>query len=327
MVVYHAARAVGLPILASRAYLAVDFFFVLSGFVLAQAYESKLTSGEISAISFLRLRVIRLWPLVLLGMLLGFLVFSWAPAAMSDRSWPASFKWLALVFGLLLLPNPTPGVGAYPLNPPTWSVVYELVVNYGYAVFRKRLTPVVLRVLILISGFILAVTTVRDGTANTLDPARVVYSFFLGVLLSRGMLATPRASGHKTILLVVSLAVVLFTPDLGILPHGVFDALCCIAIFPSIVWLGARVEPPQSLKSWCSVSGELSYPLYAIHYPIVVLSMTAAASRLSGELLTAALLPLMLGTFGLSIAVARTYDQPLRAAILKVRQVDAPVPT
>ena len=307
--------------LAGRAYLAVDFFFVLSGFVLAHAYESKLMSGELTAISFLRLRLARLWPLAALGMLLGFITTAYAPGTLTNESWRTPALVVALVFGLLLLPSPESGLGAYPLNPPIWSVAYELAVNYAYALFSRRLSEGWLRLIVVLAAVALAATTIRNGTANTFDPARVVYSFFFGVLLSRRMVAKPRVSATKPVVIAALLISVLFFPGLRVLPGGAPDAFCCIVVFPSIVWAGAHVEPVDGLTSWCAASGELSYPLYAIHYPIVVVSMSVAASRVSGGLLAGTVIPVVSAIGLLSLAVARRCDQPVRAAMARARRL------
>src|SRR4051812_23930437 len=54
----------------SASHMAVDLFFVLSGFVLANAYESKLVDGTLGVSRFMLLRYIRLFPLYLLAMVL-----------------------------------------------------------------------------------------------------------------------------------------------------------------------------------------------------------------------------------------------------------------
>lgn len=52
----------------AHAYLAVDFFFCLSGFVIAYAYDNKVQ--KLGALQFLKLRLIRLHPLVIIGSVL-----------------------------------------------------------------------------------------------------------------------------------------------------------------------------------------------------------------------------------------------------------------
>src|SRR3569833_2282196 len=126
--------------LVGHGYLAGDFFFVLSGLVVAHAYEQRLRRGDL--VGFARARLIRLYPLILVGVALG--------AAVDLAGWriktethalPVSALWPALALTLLLLPvrmlgSPVP----FPLNPPLWSMAYELLANAVYGLIATRIT-------------------------------------------------------------------------------------------------------------------------------------------------------------------------------------------
>jgi peptidoglycan/LPS O-acetylase OafA/YrhL len=56
-----------------RAWIAVDLFFILSGFVLMHSYSQKITDGRLNFLAFFKIRLIRLMPLYLVGLVLGYL--------------------------------------------------------------------------------------------------------------------------------------------------------------------------------------------------------------------------------------------------------------
>lgn len=319
IVLYHGGTALGLTALATRAYLAVDFFFVLSGFVIAHAYQEKLVAGAMSPRDFLRVRIVRLWPLAALGGAIGAVASVVAPRAMGNGASASPAFGLLVASALLLVPNVGSSVsGAYPLNPPIWSVAYELAANYVYGLFARRLTSRRLAAIALVGGVALVVATVADNGANNLNPARVVYSFAVGVLLYRAFARGTRAPIVRPSVLAFALVAALFLPDVPGVSHGVLDAALIVLVFPAIVWIGASCAGTGRTGRVSALSGEASYPLYAVHYPIIVGCLGAISPTAS----RAVILPALVGLTALatisSIIIARVYDAPIRSALTRV---------
>lgn len=122
VVLVHVAAYSGVN-LAPGGNLAVDFFFALSGFVIARAYSARLRSG-LSWLRFAEIRLVRLYPLVLLGCGFGLvkMLFQIGMGHETAPSW-GQFAWILILNPLLL---PAPGVYLFPLNNPAWSLFFEL---------------------------------------------------------------------------------------------------------------------------------------------------------------------------------------------------------
>jgi peptidoglycan/LPS O-acetylase OafA/YrhL len=264
VVLYHAGTARGLPWLGGRAYLAVDFFFVLSGFVLAHAYEPRLRVRSLSPLEFYGIRFRRLWPMAIIGTLLGV-------ALLGSRSWSTL---LALVFAALLLPDLQPGASAFPLNPPQWSIFLEIAANYLYALIAPRLMRRVLLSAVGVSALWLAVDTLRAGDANHIDAARVMFGFFVGVAIYRVWHAGVRVNTASATLVAIALAVCLFAPAMPHIGVAATDAATQLLAFPLLVWLGASASVGPRVSRACEIAGVASYPLYALHYPVLVSLLT-----------------------------------------------------
>lgn len=252
---------------------AVDFFFVLSGFVIAYAYERKLASGLLWRRFFLA-RIIRLYPLYLLGLVLGSLVV-WF---LEHPTIPARF-FSTLGLNLLFLPNPvaldpntTP---LFPINFPSWSLFVELIANLVYAALAPRLGNRLL-IAIIGAGFLglvatgLITGTLDEGTQRLQilgGLARVTFSFFAGVALHRRWAIRPTGIHlHPALLFVLLLLPLMLKPGA---PLGWLYELAVLTLYmPAIVWLGSGSRPRGA---WLPISvalGALSYPLYMIHAPV-----------------------------------------------------------
>jgi peptidoglycan/LPS O-acetylase OafA/YrhL len=316
VVIYHAGLALDVSVLISRAYLAVDFFFVLSGFVIAHAYEDALNAGTLRSVTFLGLRLRRLWPLSVFGTAIGLVMNLAAPSIMGSGVAKSGEAWLIFGLALFLVPNPALDASeAYPLNPPVWSLVYEIFANYAYALLLKRLTSRVLCAVVALAGLGLLVTALRQNGANTLSPVRVVYAFFCGVLIYRSSKRGRNLPAVPSMLLGAVLAVVLFLPDVKLVSHGAIDASLTLVVFPVLVWLGATAIASGRLAEVCALSGEASYPLYAIHYPLIWVTMRTLAAHLGERAALFSLIGVVPLLIVLSLAASRFYDRPMRAAI------------
>src|SRR5690349_10358782 len=108
----------------SKGYLAVDLFFMLSGFVLWLNYSNRLRAGGIgTAPAFLLRRIARIWPLHLV-MLAGAIAFVLAVAA-TGREPSDHYPWGELPLHLLLIQN-WGFTNALTWNDPAWSISCEL---------------------------------------------------------------------------------------------------------------------------------------------------------------------------------------------------------
>jgi peptidoglycan/LPS O-acetylase OafA/YrhL len=252
---------------------AVDFFFVLSGFVIAYAYERKITGGGRFG-WFFTARLIRLYPLYLIGLVMG------AAAMWTYQRPPDHVGFYGhLALNLLMLPSSTEfdptNHDLFPLNFPYWSLFFELVANLVYAALAPRLGNRLLVGIILL-GFVgliasgLVVGSLDNGTLRATfvgGLARVVFSFFAGVGLYRLWLVRPtRLSLHPALLFALLILPLLFKPAA---PIGWLYELAVIVLYmPWIVWLGAGSRPTGNWL-WVSVAlGALSYPVYVIHAPV-----------------------------------------------------------
>jgi peptidoglycan/LPS O-acetylase OafA/YrhL len=307
--------------------VAVDFFFCLSGFVLAHAYIDRLTRG-LSLRTFMLERLTRLYPLLAAGYVLGALyatlrLFGEKSAA-SELSAPMIAK--SLILSLCLIPNEAPpiGYGLFPLDDPTWSLFFEIVVNLGFAasvtLLGWQISRKLFLCLIIMSGFTLLryETVVQGFLLNTLNVglARVCLSFFIGVflqrVLSRRTWVLP-IDGDKLFLILCAVMIVCFIME-AYYPFRAWELSCILLIFPSIVAIGATSQPTR-LQAFCHVLGELSYPVYILHAPIVFASVSIglrlAFFANSGNLARQA--ASVMCAICMSWLILVIYDRPLRS--------------
>jgi peptidoglycan/LPS O-acetylase OafA/YrhL len=121
-------------------YLAVDLFFVLSGFVIAEAYEGRLSEGSMTTLGFLKTRAIRFYPLFVAGIILGCGEPAMSLALHRGYIVPVEHDaWWSLVPGLFMLPCPpfASSTALYPLDSVFWSLLFEMLVNVLF-VFTRR---------------------------------------------------------------------------------------------------------------------------------------------------------------------------------------------
>jgi peptidoglycan/LPS O-acetylase OafA/YrhL len=272
IVVLHAHRFFGDWSLQS-AHLAVDMFFALSGFVLAHAYDRKFASGMTTG-QFLVARLVRLYPLYLIGTLLGVVA---AVLAIVYRQGALEFTWptlgFALPFSLFMIPTPAAG-SLYPLNGVMWSIFFEILINAVWAVFWRPMQSTKILVLIVVLSAAAVITIVYFEDSTNLGAgwstfvgglARVTYSFFAGVLLYRlrDSLLVPTA---PPIVLLVLL------PALFAAPKYLPLQVCLVlVVFPLMVLAGSKVEPTGLLSSICRAVGSASYAIYAVHKRLYLL--------------------------------------------------------
>ena len=304
-------------------YLAVDFFFVLSGFVLAHAYGRRLEQGTLSPLGFMRIRLIRLYPLYLLGLALGLLL----PVLASLRGWedasPLPEIAMVAAFSVLFVPAPTmsgwTGGHLYPFNSPSWSLFFELVANVVYGVIARYLTWLVLGVGLAVMAMLVTLTVMRH---EDLGPgwlwahfdaglSRVIYCFFAGVAVyklrdSINLLAMPAWAA------VVGLLAIFAVPATGLWRHG-FDAFAAIALMPLLVAFASGAKVSGAAARVCGTLGLLSYGVYALHVPVATL--VNFAGQVLGVSLPYGFLDVALVAIVAAIVAAiatRFYDAPFR---------------
>ncbi|WP_218018813.1 acyltransferase family protein [Novosphingobium rosa] len=317
----------------NHGYLAVDFFFLLSGFVIAYAYDDRW--GSMSVWNFCKRRLIRLQPMVVLGSLIGGALFylQAGPLFPLISQTPLWQMVLVMLWGCTLLPLPKSmdirgWNELHPLNGPAWSLFYEYIANIGYALIFRRLSLRVLSVLVIgAAAFLLHLAlagTSRDLIGGwSLDAeglhigfARLLYPFLAGMLLMR--VGTRIRSRHAFALSSLLLVAALSIPRLGDTPHhwsnGLYDALCVILIFPLVVAIGAGEKRVDGVSvSIARFFGELSFPLYITHYPLIYVYTEWAVDRHAspgqgvvwGMLLLAASVAIAYGSLVF-------YDRPVR---------------
>lgn len=321
--------------IVNHGYLAVDFFFMLSGFVIGYAYDDRWDRMTLG--SFFKRRIIRLHPMVIMGSIVGAAFFYFQQ---SDICFPAMREtpvWkllLLMVWGCTLLPLPLKWdmrgwSEMHPLNGPAWSLYYEYIANILYALFVRRFSKTALAVLVAVAA---CFTVYHSQTAPSGDMVggwsltweqqyvgfvRLMFPFFCGLLLSRlGWLirVRKRAFWYCSLLIVAILSV----PRLGGEEHfwmnGLYEAFCIILVFPVIVSMGAggKVTGRRS-TAICKFLGELSYPIYITHYPLIYIYTAWVAN--TGATVTQGL-PYMalvlVGAVGLAYGSLKLYDEPVR---------------
>ncbi len=252
---------------------------MLSGFVIGYSYEDRLRTN-MSVQTFTLARIVRLYPLYLVGTLLGLLNIGLHALHMHDRSLLTFLP--VLLAAVLFLPNLfARGLSPqfYPLDGPAWSLFFEIVANIVFAAMvRRRLAPsAVMLVLALVFLAVLALTPQSSNSGWSFETfwpalARVGYSFFAGVLLCRMFRKGARAtlSGRPawfTMFAVCSVICFCIAIPLSVPQARVFSLMVTAVVFPGLVLLGAGCEVTSPWQPLCNFLGDTSYPLYAIHSP------------------------------------------------------------
>ncbi len=325
---YHLSQMFRTPLKPEHAYLAVDFFFCLSGFVVAAAYDARMAQG-MRLRDFLKRRLIRLYPMIAFGVVLGAGVVAgeWLAYGMGSVK-----DWLILTgASLLLFPIGFfyPGLVAYPVNSPLWSLVFELFANliYGLKVGWTVKSRVVIGAFMAILAALLLVPIHKAGSIQAVgfyNPSafaegtiRVLYPFFAGVIFWRtGWFQ--RVTVVPDLILGAVLSVMLAMPVFVL--SKPYEAVALLLVAPALVLLGARARVTAALDPLWRVLGRLSYPLYLVHLPVGIMCVHlywATGSRISPYL--AAGMTLAVGAAA-AWMVMRLYDEPLRAWLSRPRE-------
>ena len=321
VVIYHLFEAY-YPVPANHpmhhGYMAVDFFYLLSGFVVGYAYDDRW--GRMSVKEFIKIRLVRLHPLVILGTLIGAVAFWFDPYTNGAQHLSILKLTGVMLISFTLLPAPDiRGWGeTHPLDGPCWSLLQEYIANLIYAFFGRKMTKTVLWVIVVISAIVLTITAAWHGDVGTgwsfgtfwIASVRMMFPFFAGLLLFRSgkLLRVPMAYSVCSLILIV----LFFLPTFKY--NGLYEAACIIIAFPIVVAAGAGGEIKGRWAKLCKFSGDISYPIYITHYPFIYIYTMWVATKKPAPM---QIVPLACGLFVffilLAYAALKLYDEPVRA--------------
>jgi peptidoglycan/LPS O-acetylase OafA/YrhL len=321
VVMFHISSRLNLLGLFNHGYLAVDFFFILSGFIVARAYGGRLRSGELSFKSFVLIRLIRLSPMVVFGTIVaGFVdLFRTGDFTFTHH---LSDIYVAAVMSCLYLPLFWPTTleqTTFPLNGPVWSLFFELFANFAFVpVIRLRRSKQLFWSAALVSLGILVFASRRNGDVQfgthtgtfLLGFPRVIWSYSVGILLADANLRLPSLNKW---FYAVAVTLVFMCPGLSNGLNAWFDVVAVGLVLPAIVLGAANCKAARRFSTISKMSADASYPLYAVHYPFVravgVVGRYFGSNSVTNFLLATTATAFFLWV---SSVIFTVYDQPVR---------------
>jgi peptidoglycan/LPS O-acetylase OafA/YrhL len=302
-------------------YLAVDFFFALSGFVLAQAYERPLRHG-LAVRDFMMRRIVRLYPMFILGVGLAAgkamaQIAGDVPNAMTSTQVVG-----VLMTEALMLPSPIGNGSLFPLNGPAWSLFLELLVNVAFAAWLTSMRSDWLKIVAILAGVVMCVAAWHANGLNVGwtwatwwgGVARVTFSFSVGVLIYRHGI---NSSGATALMIVpIVLLVAALVIDVAEAWRPLYDISVALVLSPLLLIAGASLQPSRLFHRACEFLGDLSYPVYALHAPLLPVAGLAVRALGLGSTLS---MIVSVGGIGLfAWGVGRWVDPRGRRALAKV---------
>lgn len=276
-------------------FLGVDFFFVLSGFVMGYAYDDRWKDMRFS--EFIRRRLIRLHPMVAIGTMIGLIAF----LIQGRTNWNGEVNDITTVListllALFILPILSKGLEVrgntemYPLNGPHWSLFYEYIGSLLYALVLRKMSTFTIKVLVITMAVLLLLSAIIWGN-NTIaygwsytpysiygGALRLLFAYPAGLLLARIFRTRQIRKTNKPVFLITSLTLILLlaVPSITTITgwkyaNAIYQFMCVAICFPFIIGFAARGTAEGWKKRVISYIGRLSYPLYAIHFPLVYL--------------------------------------------------------
>ena len=310
--------------LLHHAAMAVDFFFGLSGFVVAYAYDdrwAKMTTGQ-----FFLTRLVRLHPLVVLGAVLGLLSFLFDPFPDNQKVIPLGIVLRDFALACFVLPHgslPNRWTDSHSINSPAWSLMQEYIGNIVYAVILRHLKTWLLGLIVLIAaGFLVHMV----WHSNTMDqgsdwttiwgaPTRMAFSFTMGLWLYRVRDRFPKLRLGWIVLTIILAAAFAMPKVPAEIAHGngFYELAMVMIVFPLIILCGAHSQIGKLEMALCKFAGRMSYPLYILHFPFLLIYMNFVTFK-KPPLMTAYLA----GAGAFTVVVIFTwlaltfYDEPIR---------------
>lgn len=348
VLLYHHFEVNGLGLTTSpinHGYLAVDFFFILSGYVVGYAYDDRW--NRMSTWTFFKRRLVRLHPMIVLSTLVGLLFFYFGTGDMFPlvSETPVGKLLVVALLGLLMIPVPVSmdvrgWAEVSPINGSGWTLYFEYFANIIYALFIRRFPRWLLALFVAASAFLTLNVALgwdvfgtlgeRPGTAYTMVGGwaltapeltigftRLLFPFFAGLLLSRMGWKIRVRGGFLwcSLLLVVLLAMPRVGGEAHGLWNGMYEAACILLFFPVVVLMGAGSVTTGRTAKACKFLGDISYPLYITQYPIVFtllggwISNTPDAT--SAQVLFTSIMSYLF-CFAAAYASLKLYDEPVR---------------
>jgi peptidoglycan/LPS O-acetylase OafA/YrhL len=316
VLLFHIGRWFNMYWLSTNSGLAVDLFFCLSGFVLPLAYTSRF--GKLNLLTFMRGRLIRLSPTIILATLLGagYVIFR---IGLDQDPIPWWSLARATVLGALCLPNlnAAPAVGGpevFPLDGPQYTLFLELFANaFWWSTRRIPQLPLALTIAVISFAVLLVTGLGGDHTSNFwIGFPRVGFSFFAGVALFHLKKMLPAWSGWAATtfwLITIAMAVIFYNPLGAPNPE---QYIWVGVLSPLLVLSGSYVVPPPSLTAAGEFSGQWSYPIYALHTPLFALALAMfelAVAKPNRPVEIAFIVVVVLTT---SLLAMKFYDEPVR---------------
>jgi peptidoglycan/LPS O-acetylase OafA/YrhL len=320
-------------LIINHGYLAVDVFFMLSGYVMAHAYDDRW--DRMTVLDFCKRRLIRLHPLILLGMALGALLFFFQESSIFPKIADTSvwqLVWITLI-GFVLIPV-TPSMEIrgwtemFPLNGPAWSLFFEYLANVLHVFVLRKLSNRILFLFVFLAALALFHLAIAGPSGDliggwSLEPqqlrigfTRLLFPYMAGMLLRR---AVKVSSGKRTFWLTSALLIlVLSVPRVGgyenLWANGLYESIIVVFVFPAIIYLGAigEVRDPFTKRA-CTFLGDISYPLYITHFPFILIYYAWVVNNgisLSEGIWVA--IPLALFTIAIAYVSLKFYDLPIR---------------
>ena len=349
----------------NHGYLTVDFFFVLSGFVIGYAYDDRW--GKMTTWVFFKRRLIRLHPMVIFGTLFGAVMFYFGSCStfplINETPWWMTIVVMLWCFTMIPLPSGMDIRGwgeTNPLNGPAWSLQWEYLANILYALVIRRFSKLLLGICVAVFAVFTiilclnidifgildersyAAYTVIGGWSTTPDQlqigfTRLLYPFFCGLLISRLMNSGSRFFTHHSSLFTLKggfwwcslfIVILLAMPWLGLgtegdsrWTNGLYEAICILVCFPIIVAIGAK----SSVKGGKSEAinkflGDISYPIYITHYPLIYMQMSWAEAHKDVPIGTHIFVAVCIFflAIGLAYVALKLYDLPIREWLKKI---------
>ena len=322
----------------NHGYLAVDFFFVLSGFVVAYAYDDrweKMTQWD-----FYKRRLIRLQPMVIMGTIIGAVLFYFQASGAFPliAGTPVWKMLLVMLLGFTMLPLPVSmdirgWQEMHPLNGPAWSLFFEYIANILYAVIVRKFSKTLLAIFVFLSACFLVQYLVMgpqgdviggwalDKTQLHVGFARLLYPFFAGVLLCRmgKLIRIKGAFAVCSLLLIIVFSIPRIGGTENLWMNGIYESVVIIIFFPLIVSIGAGGSlTGKYATTICKFLGAISYPIYITHYPLIYLHKAWVVNNkipMGPGLLAGAVL--LIVSISIAYASLKLYDEPVREWLKK----------
>jgi peptidoglycan/LPS O-acetylase OafA/YrhL len=313
------------PIRVPESFLAVDLFYLVSGFVVAHAYGDRLKAGGFLW-GFMKTRLIRLYPLYFIGLIIGVAAASYAVIIDPNGWWTWRKVIVGVSTGLFLIPI-FPGLPANgtSLDGPTWTLIPELVANFVYAAFIRFMNIWVLAAIVVVSGAGVIGAEFAYGTLDVgYSPddqwaalARVGFSFFAGVLAFRFFGDRKIDSEWAAWACVAALTFLLgFSPPPEITAY--YELGVVLVGFPLLLILAGHFEPGPATARAFSIVGLISYGVYILHQPMGNLArdLLKPIVRVPGDWRGLGFgAVFMIVCFALSWWLDGAYDAPVRKAL------------